>query len=111
MLAPVGLLACDKYISTRRGEPLTSGGLTRATGYTKVMNFGSNLSSLAFFLWAGQVLYWAGLVMGLGQFIGARIGAQMVVHRGTRFIRPIFISVVLALAIKLLLAAHRIPGG
>jgi uncharacterized membrane protein YfcA len=85
--------------------------LTRATGYTKVMNFGSNLSSLAFFLWAGQVLYWAGLVMGLGQFIGARIGAQMVVHRGTRFIRPIFISVVLALAIKLLLAAHRIPGG
>ena len=29
--------------------------LTRATGYTKVMNFGSNLSSLAFFLMAGQV--------------------------------------------------------
>ncbi len=78
--------------------------MTRATGYTKVMNFGSNLSSLAFFLLGGQILFIAGLVMGAGQLIGARIGARMVVARGTRFIRPVFLTVVTVLAIKLLIA-------
>lgn len=80
--------------------------MTRATGYTKVMNFASNLSSLAFFLLAGQVLFVAGFVMGIGQLIGARIGSGMVIARGTRFIRPIFITVVLAVTLKLLYDAY-----
>lgn len=80
--------------------------LTRATGYTKVMNFASNLSSLAFFLIGGKVYFTAGLVMGLGQLLGARLGARMVVSRGTRFIRPIFITVVLVITAKLFLDAY-----
>ena len=80
--------------------------LTRATGYTKVMNFASNLSALLLFLAAGKVHFTAGLVMGAGQFLGARIGSRMVIARGTRFIRPIFISVVLALTLKLLYDAY-----
>lgn len=80
--------------------------LTRATGYTKVMNFGSNISSLALFLWRGNVWYAAGLLMGAGQFLGARIGSRMVIARGTCFIRPVFLVVVLALTIKLLISAY-----
>jgi uncharacterized membrane protein YfcA len=80
--------------------------LTKATGYTKVMNLGSNLSSLAFFLAGGSVLFVAGLTMGFGQLIGAQLGARMVTRRGTKFIRPIFISVVLALTLKLLYGAY-----
>ncbi len=76
--------------------------MTRATGYAKVMNFASNLSSLVFFLPGGNVHYAAGLTMGLGQMLGARFGSRMVVTRGTRFIRPIFIAVVLVLTLKLL---------
>jgi hypothetical protein len=76
--------------------------LTRATGYTKVVNFASNLTSLAFFLCAGQVFFAAGLAMGVGQLLGARLGARMVVKRGTQFIRPVFITMVLALTAKLL---------
>ena len=76
--------------------------LTRATGHTKVMNFASNLSSLLFFLLAGQVYFATGLTMGAGQLIGARIGASMVVTKCTRFIRPIFIAVVVAVTLKLL---------
>jgi uncharacterized membrane protein YfcA len=76
--------------------------LTRATGYTKIMNFASNLCSLAFFLPRGSVLFAAGLTMGAGQLLGARIGASMVITRGTRFIRPIFLAVVFALILKLL---------
>src|SRR5690242_5327640 len=80
--------------------------MARATGYTKVMNFASNLSSLAFFLLGGNVHFEAGLVMGIGQLAGARLGARMVIAKGTRFIRPIFITVVLALTIKLAYDAH-----
>src|SRR5437764_148602 len=66
--------------------------MTRATGYTKVMNLASNLSSLAFFLWSGSVVFVAGLSMGAGQLLGAKIGSGLVITRGTKFIRPIFIS-------------------
>jgi uncharacterized protein len=84
--------------------------LTRATGYTKVMNFASNLSSLAFFLAGNNVLFAAGLTMGLGQLLGARIGSRMVIAKGTRFIRPIFIAMVLILTLKLLYDAYLKPG-
>jgi uncharacterized membrane protein YfcA len=76
--------------------------MTRATGYTKVMNFASNLSSLLFFLLAGEVYFVAGLTMGVGQLLGARVGSRMVIARGTKFIRPIFIAAVLAITGKLL---------
>jgi len=77
--------------------------MTRATGYSKVMNFASNLGSLALFLHGGNVLFGAGLLMGAGQLLGARFGSRMVIARGTRFIRPIFIAVVFAITLKLLL--------
>jgi uncharacterized membrane protein YfcA len=80
--------------------------MTRATGYAKVMNFASNVGSLAFFLLGGNVLYAAGLTMAVGQVLGAKIGSHMVITRGTKFIRPIFIFVVLALTLKLLWDAH-----
>lgn len=80
--------------------------MTRATGYTKVMNFASNLSSLCFFLLGGRILFAEGLVMGMGQLVGARIGAGMVVARGTKLIRPIFLTAVFALTIKLLYSAY-----
>src|SRR6516164_4622275 len=76
--------------------------LTRATGSTKVMNFASNLGSLLFFLPGGNVLFIPGLTMGLGQLLGARIGSHLVVAKGTKFVRPIFISMVLAITAKLL---------
>lgn len=80
--------------------------MTRATGYTKVMNFASNISSLGFFLLAGKVLFLAGFVMGAGQWLGARIGSRMVIARGTRFIRPVFLSMVLILTLKLIYHAY-----
>ena len=76
--------------------------LTRATGYTKVMNAASNVSSLAFFAWGGHIYYAAGAVMGIGQLLGARAGSHMVVTRGTKFIRPIFLVMVLAVTLKLI---------
>ena len=80
--------------------------LKRATGYTKAMNFSSNLCSLLVFALAGKVNYGAGAIMGVGQLIGARFGSRLVMTRGTQFIRPVFITVVLALTGKLLYDAY-----
>lgn len=76
--------------------------LTRATASTKVMNFTSNLVSLLFFAGLGSVSLPEGIVMGLGQFTGARIGSRLVIRRGSRFIRPVFIAVVIAISARLL---------
>src|SRR5437867_3989388 len=82
--------------------------LTKATAHTKLMNFTSNAASLAMFIIGGKVLWLAGLVMGVGQLLGARIGAKMVVARGAKFVRPIFIAVALALSARLIvIAIHR----
>jgi uncharacterized protein len=80
--------------------------LTRATGYTKVMNFASNLSSLLFFLACGKVYFVAGLTMGAGQLVGARMGSRAVIRNGAKFIRPVFITMVLLITGKLLYDAY-----
>jgi hypothetical protein len=81
--------------------------MTRATGETKVMNFASNVTSLIFFALAGEVAVAAGLVMGAGQLLGARAGSHMVVTKGTKFIRPIFLAMVLLVTLKLALDSYR----
>ena len=81
--------------------------LKRATANTKLFNFASNLASLVAFLVAGRVLFAAGLIMGAGQLTGAWLGTHCVVTRGTRFIRPVFITMVLALIAKLVWQNYR----
>jgi uncharacterized membrane protein YfcA len=77
-------------------------GLRKATGYTKVMNFTSNVVSLFLFLVGGHLLFVAGIVMAGGQIAGARIGSHLVIKRGVRFIRPILITMVILTALKLI---------
>jgi uncharacterized membrane protein YfcA len=76
--------------------------LTKATAHTKVMNLTSNVVSLLVFVGGNHVVYSAGIVMGLGQLLGARLGSKMVIAKGTRFVRPIFITAALAVTAKLL---------
>lgn len=76
----------------------------KATAYTKVMNATSNLASLAIFAAGGQAHLVAGLVMGAGQLAGARLGAGLAISRGAKFVRPVFIVMVLAVMARLLYA-------
>jgi uncharacterized membrane protein YfcA len=76
--------------------------LTKATGYTKVMNFTSNIVSLVVFLIGGQVFFLPGIIMAAGQVVGSRIGSGMVLRRGARFIRPIFVTMVILTTLKLI---------
>lgn len=76
--------------------------LTKATGYTKVMNFTSNIVSFVVFLLAGQVLFSAAVSMAAGQIVGAAVGSRLVVRKGARLIKPIFITIVILTTLKLL---------
>ncbi len=81
-------------------------GLTKATAHTKVLNLTSNLASLGFFILSGHVVWAIGLVMGVGQMIGARFGARIVLKRGVRLIRPMIVLVCILISGKLLLESH-----
>ncbi|MDD3445514.1 MAG: TSUP family transporter [Zavarzinia sp.] len=77
--------------------------LRRATAHAKVLNFTSNIASLAIFVSGGHVVWIVGGAMALGQLIGAQIGAHLVVRVGARIVRPVLVVVSVALALKLLI--------
>lgn len=77
--------------------------LTHATAHAKVLNATSNLASLLVFLLISDVLWKIGLVMMAGQVIGASIGAQLVVKKGQKIIRPIVVLVCVGMAVRLLM--------
>ena len=77
--------------------------LMPATAATKVLNLVSNLVSLMVFLFAGQVRWDCAGAMIVGQVVGARLGSGLAVRKGAVLIRPVFIAVVVAIAISLLL--------
>ena len=84
---------------------LLGNSLVRATAQTKVVNFTSNLVSLIVFIVLGQVLWLLGLLMGLFQALGARVGSGLALKRGAGFIRGIFLAVVALTLAKLLWTA------
>ena len=75
--------------------------MQRATAYSKVLNMTSNLAALAFFMLGGHVVWSVGLVMAIGQVLGATVGARLVIRRGTAVIRPLLVVVCIALTAKL----------
>lgn len=77
-------------------------GIVEATARTKVLNFTSNIAALMLFIIAGLPVWEIGLVMAVGGFIGARIGAKVVVSNGRKLIRPMVVIMSMLMAIKLL---------
>ena len=77
--------------------------ITKATATTKLLNFTSNIASLLFFALGGHVLWLTGLVMGVGQRIGAWLGSQLAIKHGGKIIKPFLVLSSVALSIKLLL--------
>ncbi len=43
-----------------------------------------------------------GIIMGIGQFIGARRGSKMVVSQGSKIIRPLLVTMSLIMSARLL---------
>ncbi len=78
-------------------------GVLKATAHTKFVNFATNVGGLTAFAAAGVVSWKIGLIMGVAQFLGARIGAGLAMKNGAKLIKPLLIVVCIALAIRLLM--------
>jgi uncharacterized membrane protein YfcA len=77
-------------------------GMLKATAHTKLLNFASNIGAFCVFAFSGVILWKAGLVMGVGQFLGAQAGSRLAMKNGARIIRPLLVVTCVALTIKLL---------
>ncbi|GJH43492.1 TSUP family transporter [Pasteurella canis] len=75
--------------------------LTKATAHAKVLNFTSNIASLIFFFIGGQIMWSVGFAMMVGQFIGANLGAKMVLAKGKVLIRPMVVIMSFIMTIKM----------
>jgi uncharacterized protein len=80
-------------------------GIVEATGRTKLFNFTTNIAALLIFALGGKIVWITGLVMGVGQLIGAQVGARLAIKNGVAIIRPLLVVVCLAMAAKLLFAS------
>ena len=79
--------------------------LSKATAHTKILNFTSNISALLYFIAFGDIFWLAGIVMMGGQYIGARVGAKMVLHQGESLIRPVVVAVCFLMSINIIIKA------
>jgi uncharacterized membrane protein YfcA len=76
-------------------------GVGRATAHAKLANFASNIAGLATLAFSGHIYWSVGLAMGVAALTGATIGAHTTMRIGARIVRPMVITVCMALAIKL----------
>ncbi|AHF07492.1 TSUP family transporter [Desulfitobacterium metallireducens] len=73
-----------------------------ASANSKVLNFTSNLASLLLFAWNGKILYQYGIPMALSMLVGSQVGTRLAITRGARLVKPIFITMSLFVAFKLI---------
>lgn len=71
----------------------------------KPPNMVGNIASFLCFISQLHVAILAGLVLGLGQIFGANVGAHLVLNKGAKVIRPIFLVMVTVMTIELLFRA------
>jgi uncharacterized protein len=72
----------------------------RAAATTKVLNLATNFGALVLFVVTGNVLYAVALPMAVLNVTGGFLGAHFAIRRGSRFIRTVFLVVVMALTVK-----------
>lgn len=80
-----------------------------SSGLARVMNFISNIVSLITFAALGHVNLTLGIALGFSLMAGAYVGARSAISLGSRFIRPVFTFVVVAIALHLIWKHWLVP--
>jgi len=73
----------------------------RATACAKVVNFATNAATLFFLIPAGMVAYHLALPLGVAAILGSIVGARLALKGGNRWLRRLFLVLVLVLLCKL----------
>ncbi|PRR78058.1 hypothetical protein CLLI_19780 [Clostridium liquoris] len=74
----------------------------RASGNAKAMNLTSNFTSLILFAIKGKIYYLMGIPMSIFMVFGAIVGTKLALKEGAKFIKPIFVTMSLLVAVKML---------
>jgi len=74
--------------------------LIKATAMAKTMNFATNLGSVCIFLLCGQVIFTIGILMMIGQSIGAYIASHLLVTINPFYLRVIVIIMCFLMLVK-----------
>ena len=77
--------------------------LINSTYNTKILNFASNLGSLLTFLYFDLVNITFGLIMGLGQILGAYIGSNLTLSKGSKIIKPTLVVVSIIMSMRIII--------
>ena len=72
-----------------------------ASAKAKIANVATNLGALTVFAPGGHVMWGIGLVMAAANLLGGYTGARTAVARGSRFVRVVFVLVLVAFIIRL----------
>ncbi|MCY6485104.1 TSUP family transporter [Clostridium aestuarii] len=75
----------------------------QAAGNAKFLNFISNIASLILFAIHGEIYYALGIPMIIFMILGARLGTSLAINKGSKLIKPIFITMSLLVAGKLVI--------
>ncbi|MFQ6371512.1 sulfite exporter TauE/SafE family protein [Shewanella sp. YIC-542] len=73
----------------------------KSCALSRAMTFTSNTTALMVFLLLGQVDWAIGILLGVSMMLGSFIGAHSAIRFGLPFIRPLFITMVVAIALHL----------
>ncbi|MGH4121171.1 TSUP family transporter [Clostridium sp.] len=69
----------------------------------RVLNFTSNVTALVLFAINAKINYTYGIPVAICMIIGARMGTTVALNKGSKLIKPIFVTMSLAIAVKMLL--------
>jgi uncharacterized protein len=73
----------------------------QASAKARIVNLATNLGALLVFIPQGAPLWRLGLLMGACNVAGGWLGAHTAIHKGSRFVRVVFLVVVAGLIIRL----------
>lgn len=72
-----------------------------ATSLTKIINSATNVGALVIFIASGSILIYLGVLLAIGNIIGAQLGSRLVLKRGTGLIRAAMFLLIAVLVVKL----------
>ncbi len=74
--------------------------IIKATAIAKPLNFATNIASVVIFIMAGHIVWSIGILMMVGQLIGARVGASILFKMKAIYLRFIVVTMCMAMLIK-----------
>lgn len=77
-------------------------GFRRAAALGRVLNLASNVSALAYWVFAGHVVWAVGIPMAISMAIGGWVGSHTTLKHGDRYLKPLFVAITVALMARLL---------